>query len=486
MSYWSDRFQSIYNKVKEKSRDVRVPTYNDFTVVNREIDNFHDDKLVADNLPNFISTCTTAISNVKYSEPFQSQSGSGIHISHSNYVDFKISKSNCCSTENTISNSQNVISKVPQVLQIENVNILNSHEIDSNLNQSANVPMSNLPSVIDIPISGTVSPTNTHSTFESTLPVLVSCRSSDVLSPNSPPFIPFKTSIYSGDANYSIVYTSQSTISHSTVSDHISNPSSLPLNGSICTLNPKYACVFCCNSTHNSHNCQKFNSSQEFWSVVLTEKRCRNCFRQYHQARSCYDQSFCKIRNCKRKDRHSPVLCRNYFRKFACLRNSQFARPSFSSTTHHSSNLENLNLNCYSQGTQTDLCLSDNLENLNLNCIDQGTQTDSSLLDYKSVQFPESSKEFVGVTSHINMNRVSDMLTSNAQQIVSNEGSELCVASGSNFDPVVSTLELSNLQNSQVYSKSLYDPDQISKDFYMNYMLQRKIQHLKNQLQMEK
>ena len=78
-------------------------------------------------------------------------------------------------------------------------------------------------------------------------------------------------------------------------------------------LNPKYHCVFCSSRKHSSHLCKKYNSNEEFYHQVVNEKRCKNCLRQFHLSDRCLDDSFCAIKSCYRKDKHSPCVCRKRF-----------------------------------------------------------------------------------------------------------------------------------------------------------------------------
>ena len=81
-------------------------------------------------------------------------------------------------------------------------------------------------------------------------------------------------------------------------------------------LNPKYQCVFCNSKRHSSHLCRKYNSyngNEQFYHLVVKERRCKNCLRQFHQSDRCLDDSFCTIESCNRKDKHSPCVCRKRF-----------------------------------------------------------------------------------------------------------------------------------------------------------------------------
>ena len=77
---------------------------------------------------------------------------------------------------------------------------------------------------------------------------------------------------------------------------------------------PALLCVFCHNYGHISHRCHQFRSKEEYWLKVLSERRCKNCLRSFHKSDTCYYASFCRNFGCRRKDKHSPVLCKsNYF-----------------------------------------------------------------------------------------------------------------------------------------------------------------------------
>ena len=79
------------------------------------------------------------------------------------------------------------------------------------------------------------------------------------------------------------------------------------------SLNPKYHCVFCQNKKHSSHLCKKFKRNEEFYDVVVKQKRCKNCLKQFHRSEQCFDDNYCVIKNCSRTDKHSPCVCRHRF-----------------------------------------------------------------------------------------------------------------------------------------------------------------------------
>ena len=73
--------------------------------------------------------------------------------------------------------------------------------------------------------------------------------------------------------------------------------------------NPLLFCIFCEVADHFSHECEIFKTSQLFWKKILDDRRCKNCLRLYHRSDKCYNHSFCNVFNCRRKDKHSPVIC---------------------------------------------------------------------------------------------------------------------------------------------------------------------------------
>ena len=81
-------------------------------------------------------------------------------------------------------------------------------------------------------------------------------------------------------------------------------------------IDPNSYCIFCLDRTHSSHVCTKFSDSKQFWSVIYDDRRCKNCFRQFHMSHRCYDFSFCLHRNCRRRDKHSPILCKHRYETF--------------------------------------------------------------------------------------------------------------------------------------------------------------------------
>ena len=97
-------------------------------------------------------------------------------------------------------------------------------------------------------------------------------------------------------------------------------------------VDPRKKCVFCFKENHESHNCTKFNDNKLFWSKVYLERRCKNCLRQFHFSNSCFDRSFCKLRFCQRKDKHSPVLCKyryQYFQQDYVSKRPQYFQGQF-------------------------------------------------------------------------------------------------------------------------------------------------------------
>ena len=78
-------------------------------------------------------------------------------------------------------------------------------------------------------------------------------------------------------------------------------------------LNPKYNCVFCASKKHSSHLCRKYTKNELFYHVVVKEYRCKNCLRQFHRSDRCFEDSYCVLEGCHRKDKHSPTVCRRRF-----------------------------------------------------------------------------------------------------------------------------------------------------------------------------
>ena len=77
--------------------------------------------------------------------------------------------------------------------------------------------------------------------------------------------------------------------------------------------NPCLGCVFCYTADHVSHECTRFKNSKGFWMRVLADRRCKNCLRLYHRSDRCFNQSFCHLSDCKRRDKHSVVLCQRRY-----------------------------------------------------------------------------------------------------------------------------------------------------------------------------
>ena len=89
-------------------------------------------------------------------------------------------------------------------------------------------------------------------------------------------------------------------------------------------LNPEFHCVFCNTKRHSSHSCRKFRSNEEFYHEVVKQRRCKNCLRQFHRSDYCFNDSFCTLPHCHRKDKHSPSVCRKRFSN----KNDKSHRPS--------------------------------------------------------------------------------------------------------------------------------------------------------------
>ena len=122
-SYWSDKFLDVYNKAKEKSREIRMASYpvdsSRFNINNIPTDSknvvisktadipgclnvsqpsqacfIETAPISADN--NLSSISKLENNNIKYSEPFTLDSAASVTaVSHSTFIDYNISKSNC-------------------------------------------------------------------------------------------------------------------------------------------------------------------------------------------------------------------------------------------------------------------------------------------------------------------------------------------------------------------------------------------------------
>ena len=126
----------------------------------------------------------------------------------------------------------------------------------------------------------------------------------------------------------------------------------LPLTHNIYPVfNPKKFCIFCKTKEHNSHNCCLFNQNSKFWNVVYKEKRCKNCLRQFHNARNCFDSNFCLFSRCRRRDKHSPILCKWRYEKFQRFSLNENYQDILRGSVN---NYCNLGKSFYSQGCQTE------------------------------------------------------------------------------------------------------------------------------------
>ena len=118
--------------------------------------------------------------------------------------------------------------------------------------------------------------------------------------------------------------------------------------------NPKRHCLFCDTRGHSSHNCCKFNTSTEFWNIIYQKRLCKNCLRPFHFSEKCFDSNFCLFSSCRRRDKHSPILCKHRY-------NFNKSHPKYNSYKPFSEIYQDVCLNLtshnekrfYSQGTQT-------------------------------------------------------------------------------------------------------------------------------------
>ena len=136
------------------------------------------------------------------------------------------------------------------------------------------------------------------------------------------------------------------------------------LPNSVKSYNPKRTCVFCDEKGHSSHNCRRFSNSSEFWNIIYQKRLCKNCLRPFHFSHKCYDNSLCFFSICRRRDKHSPILCKHRYR-------SNKSHPKYNSTLKPSSeNYQDICFNSdsryeksfYSQGTQTNFVESKTIE----------------------------------------------------------------------------------------------------------------------------
>ena len=126
---------------------------------------------------------------------------------------------------------------------------------------------------------------------------------------------------------------------------------------------PRRVCVFCDRSGHSSHNCTRFRNSAEFWNIIYQKRLCKNCLRPFHFSHKCYDNSLCFFSMCRRRDKHSPILCKhknNLIKSYPL-----YNRPDSCSENYQDVSF-NLNSHCkkkfYSQGTQTNFVESKTVE----------------------------------------------------------------------------------------------------------------------------
>ena len=133
MAYFSERIISTWQKAKEKSREFGM---NSMTYVNPEVKSKSSEltpNVSSKNNGNILIESESAKpinSCVKYSEPFETNLNcSAIQVSHSNFIDFKISKSSCSLSTASVSLSQPKIENFSfshPVLKNENVNLFNN------------------------------------------------------------------------------------------------------------------------------------------------------------------------------------------------------------------------------------------------------------------------------------------------------------------------------------------------------------------------
>ena len=205
-------------------------------------------------------------------------------------------------------------------------------------------------------------------------------------------------------------------------------------------VNPKYYCIFCRSSDHSSHFCTKFSSSNQFWTVVFYEERCKNCFRQFHQSHKCFDHSFCSFTNCRRTDKHSPVLCRTRYK----------TSKSYNPPGNYFP-LSNVYANSYQVKNNSSSISEYKFSNDVSKCVfSQGTQTENQLYISVMVQTEDCEYNSIGVQTSLANENSSDDISSTLPSM------------GTSSDCDV------NIVKSNDYKSS--DPDEISANFYRMIM----------------
>ena len=242
-------------------------------------------------------------------------------------------------------------------------------------------------------------------------------------------------------------------------------------------VDPYWHCIFCNDTSHSSHVCNKFSDNKQFWTVIYDEQRCKNCFRQFHQSHKCYDSSFCFLRNCRRRDKHSPVVCSHRYKS------SNFKIPF--ENYFHSSNVYDANFSYQdrsysnnvspktyvSQGTQTEIYNLNTVMVQTENCgsISIGVQTPAHIPREIESSLSSLDSKILEISSSITFE------TATSADSVSRSPLEICTVSSSlppqstESHPVSSSSKCEvNTVNSN--TSNSFDPDELTLSFYRMMM----------------
>ena len=479
--------------------------------------------------------------SLKYSEPISIVTTTlSSNITQSDVKDFIISKS----TEFVNSNQFNSVSTIAQIsvpnslsppvcgnntLNLSKSDLADSVTKDTHLPVNDSFAISSTSSQISCSFSCSSSSCNlpscqsefTKSTFQPHS--FVEFKNSSVLQNNSknisiesldPPLLEADSPCRSNSSTSSnqgfVENPIQNLISPIKVSQ--SSKLDLPLSQNIYPVcNPKKFCIFCKTKNHNSHNCCMFNQNSEFWNVVYREKRCKNCLRQFHSARNCFDSNFCLFSSCRRRDKHSPILCKwryEKFQRFSLNENYQdILKGSINSNnnfgkTFYSQGCQTENLGTQSVETQTtNLLINENVESF--------TKINScnSVPNYKTVTYEPERENLLNISTELKSNSDSSLnfnistpsspgnAKSSMPVSLSNKISSATYHSNSTYTvssvscPITSTISFLNSVNTVTGTESnskplepvssnvftCYDPDEISRRYYAEWIKMRQI-----------
>ena len=226
--------------------------------------------------------------------------------------------------------------------------------------------------------------------------------------------------------------------------------------------NPKRFCIFCETKEHNSHNCFKMESNSEFWNVIYSQKRCKNCLRQFHFSNNCYDSSFCLFNNCRRRDKHSPILCKFRYK----LNNfASHQLPDTYQDIFQGSAL--INKKFFSQATQTNPVQSKDMLTQTLNF--ESTDCKTKFISKKSIFKSSNSLNLLP-----NSQSILTSATSPVSTVVFSSNSTVPnfnpVTVSTTLTPVMSTATdslICNVNSGSSFATSSFmtDPDEISRRF---------------------